>query len=117
MNAYRIPPSDEKLLAECEIDTFRSSGPGGQNVNKRDTAVRLRHMPSGMIVTCQRERSQHRNKQIALANLREKLARSMRSRRRRIRTAMPRRVRERILSEKKRRSATKNLRRRPSGED
>jgi len=63
------PSSDEDLLAECEVETFRSSGPGGQNVNKRDTAVRLRHTPTGIVVTCQRERSQYRNKQIALEEL------------------------------------------------
>jgi len=67
------PSSDEDLLAECEVETFGSSGPGGQNVNKRDTAVRLRHTPTGIVVTCQRERSQYRNKQIALEELRKKL--------------------------------------------
>lgn len=117
MKTYRIPATDDGLLAECEVDTFRSSGPGGQNVNKRETAVRLRHTPSGMIVTCQRERSQHRNKQAALTNLREKLARSMRARRRRIRTSMPRRARERILAAKKRRGAKKKLRQTPSQDD
>jgi len=73
MAAFIISRSDADLLAECEVETFRSSGPGGQNVNRRETAVRLRHLPTGIVVACQKERSQYRNKQIALRNLREKL--------------------------------------------
>ncbi|MCD6288607.1 MAG: peptide chain release factor-like protein [Candidatus Hydrogenedentes bacterium] len=117
MIKYRIPPTNEELLAECDVDTFRSSGPGGQNVNKRDTAVRLRHRPTGTVVRCQRERSQYRNKMIAVVRLREKLDRAVRPKRRRVRTAIPRRVRERILASKKRRGMTKRLRRTPDMND
>src|SRR5256886_10464622 len=69
-----LPESDEDLLRECEVDTFRSSGPGGQHVNKTESAVRLTHLPSGVVVTSQEERSQHRNKAICLEKLREKIA-------------------------------------------
>ena len=117
MTLVRIPQTDDALLAQCDVETFRSSGPGGQNVNRRETAVRLRHRPTGTVVTCQQERSQFRNKQIALANLRRKLENLNRRRRPRVRTAKPRRVRERILASKKRRALTKRLRKPPSGDE
>ncbi|MFN2417177.1 MAG: peptide chain release factor-like protein, partial [Pyrinomonadaceae bacterium] len=66
----RLPESDEDLLRECEVETFRSGGPGGQHVNKVETGVRLRHPPSGVVVNCREERSQHRNKMNCLRKLR-----------------------------------------------
>src|SRR6476646_2987184 len=69
-----LPESDEALLDECEVETFRSSGKGGQHVNKTESAVRLRHLPTGLVVSCQEDRSQYVNKQISLKKLREKVA-------------------------------------------
>lgn len=70
---YDIPRDDDALLAECDVNTFRSTGPGGQSVNTTDSAVRLKHRPTGTTVVARRERSQYLNKREALARLRARL--------------------------------------------
>jgi RF-1 domain len=65
--------SDAQLLGQCEVDTYRASGPGGQKRNKTSSAVRLRHLPSGLIVIAEESRSQHENKAKALKRLRRAL--------------------------------------------
>src|SRR5438094_3651018 len=63
--------SDSQLLAQCAVDTYRASGPGGQKRNKTSSAVRLRHLPSELIVIAEESRSQHENKAKALRRLRQ----------------------------------------------
>jgi hypothetical protein len=65
--------TDSQLLAQCEVDTYRASGPGGQKRNKTSSAVRLRHPPSGLIVIAEESRSQHENRARALKRMRQAL--------------------------------------------
>ncbi|KAJ4824802.1 hypothetical protein Tsubulata_042984 [Turnera subulata] len=66
--------TDEELMKECEMSTFKASGPGGQHRNKRETAVRLKHLPTGVIAQAVEDRSQHMNRSSALKRLRVLLA-------------------------------------------
>src|SRR5207244_13160723 len=65
--------TDAQLLDQCQVDTYRASGPGGQKRNKTSSAVRVRHPPSGLIVIAEESRSQHENGLRALRRLRQAL--------------------------------------------
>lgn len=108
--------SDDPLLRECRVDTFRSGGKGGQHQNVTDSGVRLTHTPTGIVVAVREERSQHRNKAIALERLRARLEALHAEKPKRIRTRIPAGAREARLVEKRRRAERKSLRRPPDPE-
>jgi ribosome-associated protein len=113
-----IPESDEALLAQCDVQTFRAGGPGGQHQNMTDSAVRLVHRPTGVTVTSRAQRSQYLNKSDALRRLRLKLRRLNEPPPPPRRPTRPSRAaKERRLAEKTRRAAAKRLRRPPGAED
>lgn len=77
-SVFVYPEVDESIqvelnMADVRVDTYRASGAGGQHVNKTDSAIRMTHLPSGIVVQCQSDRSQHRNRAEALAMLKSKL--------------------------------------------
>jgi protein subunit release factor B len=112
-----LPESDDDLLRECEVETFRAGGPGGQHVNKVETAVRLTHARSGVVVTCREERSQHRNKMTCLRKLREEIEKLNYRPATRVPTRRTRGAKERTLEAKARRARVKRLRGKPSSDE
>jgi protein subunit release factor B len=117
MEKVILPEEDEDLLRECAVDTFRSSGPGGQHVNKTESAVRLTHLPSGVVVTSREMRSQHQNKALCLRKLRQRVEQLNHRPAKRVPTKVPRAAKTRALEEKARRSRIKQLRSKPSSDE
>lgn len=114
------PPysTDRDLLErEVEIEVFRASGPGGQHVNKTESALRLRHLPSGVVVTAQDSPSQHRNRDIAFERLIERLKKLNYVPKKRLPTRPTRASKERRIEEKKREGARKQTRGRVRGDE
>ena len=109
--------SDEDLARQCEAEAFHASGPGGQGVNTTDSAVRMRHLPTGITVTSREQRSQLQNRQSCLRKIRQQL--ELRARRPKVRKATKpsKAARQRRLDAKHRRSDVKASRRKPGLDD
>lgn len=105
-----LPESDEALLEACKITAFRASGSGGQHVNVTDSAVRLIHLPTGLVITCQSERSQYLNKRACLKKLRLLVEKLNYRKPKRVPTRIPKGVKERNLAQKALHSKKKKLR-------
>ena len=102
---------------EIRVDTFKASGPGGQHRNKRETAVRVRHLPSGITVLATEHRSQARNKALALRRLELRLRALRKKTKRRIPTFIPRSYKENILAAKHHRGQIKQWRKKVRPEE
>lgn len=107
----------DTLEREVVVDVFRASGPGGQHVNRTESALRLTHPPSGVVVIAQDSSSQHRNREIAFERLRERLVRLNHVPKKRVATKPTLGSRERRLGAKKLRARTKQTRGRVDGHE
>ena len=116
----RPPPyalDRETLEREVETDVFRASGPGGQHVNKTNSALRLTHWPSGVVVVAQDSPSQHRNREIAFERLAARLARLNHVPKKRVATKPSRASKKRRLETKKQTGERKRMRGRVSRDE
>ncbi len=109
-NSHTFDTDIEALEKQVIVETFRSSGPGGQRKNKTETAVRLKHLPSGITVTATEHRFQSQNRRLAFERLRERLLKLNRPRKRRIPTSVPLKAVKKKMEKKKILSAKKRLR-------
>ena len=116
-----VPPpyTTDRLALEREVvvDVFRASGPGGQHVNKTQSALRLTHPPSGVVVTAQDSPSQFRNREIAYERLIERLKRLNHVPKKRVATKPSRSSKEKRIAGKKRDALTKRARGRIRGDE
>lgn len=110
MDKIILPRSDEALLELCEIQTYRSSGAGGQHVNTTDSAVRLIYKPHKIVITCQKERSQLLNKLECIKKLREKVKQLNYRPPKRIPTRMSKAQKEKNFAKKAKHSQKKQSR-------
>ena len=112
-----LPEDDEALLRQCQFTATRSSGPGGQHVNTTDSAVRLEHLPTGLIVNSQRHRSQVMNRRDCIVKLRTLVARLNYRKPKRTPTRVSRAALERRRKAREKKSQKKSQRRPPKADE
>lgn len=110
--ALLVRQSAEQIARDCEVTAFRATGPGGQGVNTADSAVRMAHVPTGIVVTSRESRSQYRNRQLCLQKLRQAFAKKAVPPKVRHTTRPSRANRQRRLDQKHVRAQVKAQRRR-----
>jgi len=111
-------PTDQKSLErDCQVEFYVASGPGGQHRNRNRTGVRLRHLPSGIVVTATERRSQRRNLEAAYERLAKRLQVLNQPKKKRKPTRPSKASRKRRLESKSRRSEKKRLRQKPKVSD
>jgi protein subunit release factor A len=118
--AQRPPPYSldrKELEREVVVEVFRASGPGGQHVNKTQSALRLTHLPSGVVVMSQDSPSQFRNRETAFKRLLERLRRLNHVPKKRVATKPSAASRQRRIETKKQRAVTKRTRARVKGDE
>lgn len=106
-----------EVARDCEVDVFRAIGPGGQGVNTTDSAVRMRHVPTGIVATARESRSQFQNRASCVRKLQEEFRRRAVPPKVRHATKVPASQRRRRLKDKRMRSELKSSRRRITGEE
>lgn len=111
---YILPQNDRDLIKECKLESFKSSGAGGQHVNKTESAIRLTHIPSGIVTFSQQERSQYLNKKICLDKLRKKIDSLNYRKPKRVKTNVPKAVKTKNKAKKMHASEKKRQRMKPS---
>ena len=109
--------SADALSRDCEVQVFRAAGPGGQGVNTTDSAVRMRHVPSGVVVTSRESRSQFQNRASCLRKLRAEFERRSRPPKKRRPTKPSKASKARRLADKRHRAQVKARRQSPRGEE
>lgn len=105
-----LPEHLQRLLAECEVEAYRSSGPGGQKKNKTESSVRVRHLPTGVVRIATESRSQMRNREAALQRVFDTLEARKKKPKPRVATKPSRAAKERRIESKRRTSEVKRQR-------
>jgi protein subunit release factor A len=107
----------DEIARDCETDVFHAHGPGGQGVNTTDSAVRMRHLPTGIVVVSRESRSQYRNRQLCLQKIQAELQRRSIPPTKRVKTKPTKGSQRRRLKAKRERSEIKQSRRRITGDE